>query len=190
MHEEHVLAPELVANLTGSFDEGLTFDVTDGPANFGDDHIGPWLFVRLKAHAPLNLIGDVGNDLHSVAQVFATAFLADDLLVYLAGCDVGCLRQVDIQEALVVPDVQVGLCTIIGDEHFAVLEGVHGARIHVQIRIQLLHHHAQSAAGKQVAKRCGGKTFTQRGHDPTGHKDVFSDSRVRCFFGVRHGIQQ
>ena len=190
MDEEHVLASQFMTNLTRRFDEGLTFDVANGSANFGDDHIGPWVLVRLEAHAALNLIGDVGNDLHSVAQVFTAAFLANHLLVYLAGCHVGGLRQVDIQKALVVTNIQVGLCTIIGDEHFAVLEGVHGARIHVQIGIQLLHDHTQSTAGKQVAERRSGKTFTQRGDDPTGHKDVFSDSRVRCFFGVRHGIQQ
>ena len=141
-----------MANLAGCLNKGLAFNITDGAANFGDDDIGSWLFVRLEAHAPLNLIGDMGNHLDSVTQVFATPFLANHFLVYLAGCHVGGLRQVDIEKAFVVPNVQIGLGAIIGDEHFTMLERVHGAGIHVQIRIQFLHHNPQSAAGKQVAQ--------------------------------------
>ena len=35
------------------------------------------------------------------------------------------LRQVDVEKALVVADVEVGLRTVLGHEHLAVLERVH-----------------------------------------------------------------
>ena len=38
-----------------------------------------------------------------------------------------------------MPKIKVGLCTILGDEHFTVLERRHGARIHVDIRVQFHH---------------------------------------------------
>ena len=43
-----------------------------------------------------------------------------------------------MREALVVAEVEIGLRAIVGDENFAVLERAHGARIDVQIRIELL----------------------------------------------------
>ena len=44
-----------------------------------------------------------------------------------------------VDEALVVTEVEVGLATVVGDEHLAVLERVHRARIDVDVRIELLH---------------------------------------------------
>jgi hypothetical protein len=40
-------------------------------------------------------------------------------------------------EALVVAQVQVGFGAVVGDEHFAVLERRHGARIDVDVRVEL-----------------------------------------------------
>ena len=45
-------------------------------------------------------------------------------------------------------DVQVGFGAVLGDEDLAVLERVHGARIDVEVRIELLHRHVQPA-GRQ-----------------------------------------
>jgi hypothetical protein len=45
--------------------------------------------------------------------------------VDLAGGHVGDALEVDVEEALVVTDVEVGLRAVVGDEHLAVLEGVH-----------------------------------------------------------------
>jgi hypothetical protein len=36
-----------------------------------------------------------------------------------------------------VAQVQIGLGSVIGHEHFAVLEGRHGARVHVDVGIEL-----------------------------------------------------
>src|SRR5690606_3541046 len=124
------------------------------------------------AHAALDLVGDVRNDLHGVSEVLAAALARDHLRVDLPGGDVGRLRQVDVEEALVVPDVQVGLGAVVSDEDLTVLERVHGARVDVQIRIELLHHDAQTARGEQVAQAGRCETLPQRRNDTSGHEDV------------------
>ena len=76
----------------------------------------------------LDLVGDVRDDLHRVAEVLAAALPGDHPGVDLAGGHVGLGGQVAVQEPLVVADVQVGLGAVLGDEHLAVLERVHRAR--------------------------------------------------------------
>ena len=126
----------------------------------------------LQAHAALDLVGDVRDDLHGVAEVLAAALLGDHRGVDLAGGDVGGLRQVDVEEALVVPDVEVGLGAVVGDEDLAVLERVHRARIHVEVRVELLHHHPQAPGREEVAEARRRESLAQRGNDTTGHEDV------------------
>jgi hypothetical protein len=40
-----------------------------------------------------------------------------------------------------VADVKVGFRAVVGDEHLAVLEGVHGAGVDVEVRVELLHRY-------------------------------------------------
>ena len=101
------------------------------------------------------------NDLNGVAQVLAATFLGDDLRVDLTGGDVSCLGQVDVEEALVVSDVEVGLGAIVGDEDFTVLERVHRSGIHVEIGIELLHHNAETACGEKIAEASRRQAFTE-----------------------------
>jgi hypothetical protein len=90
-------------------------------------------------HRGLDLVGDVRDDLHRAAEIVAAALLDDDALVDLAGGEVVALRHLRRDEALVVAEVQVRLRAVLGDEHLAVLEGGHRARIHVDVGIQLDH---------------------------------------------------
>ena len=139
VHEEDVSAADVLTDLACGFEERLGFDVADGSTDFGDDHVGGLLaLARLdggQAHTALDLIGDVRDDLHGIAKVVAAAFLFDDLGVDLTGGHVGHSGEVFIQEALVVTDVEVGFGAIIGDKDFTVLEGVHCARINIEIRV-------------------------------------------------------
>ena len=76
VHEEDVLAAELVAHLAGRLEERLALDVADRAADLGDDDVGLRLVGGLQAHAALDLVGDVRDDLHGVAEVLAAALLA------------------------------------------------------------------------------------------------------------------
>ena len=44
-----------------------------------------------------------------------------------------------------MPDVEVGLGAVVGDEDLAVLERVHRPGVDVEVRVELLHRHAQAA---------------------------------------------
>ena len=87
----------------------------------------------------------MGNDLDSVAQVFAAAFLRDDGGVHLTGRRVRCAGEVHVQEALVVADIQISFRAVFRDENLAMLEGIHGPRIDIDVGIELLHGNAQAA---------------------------------------------
>ena len=102
--------------------------------------------------------------------------------------------QVDVEEALVVADVEVGLGAVVGHEDLAVLERVHRARIDVEVRVELLHHDAQSARREQIAEARGRQALAQRGNDTTGHEDVLGrvvrefSVRIVCAAFIHHGL--
>ena len=106
----------------------------------------------------LDLVGDVRDDLHRRAEVVAAALALDHRVVDPAGGDVRRARRVDVGEALVVPEVEVGLGAVLGDEHLAVLVGRHRAGVDVDVRIELLKADAQPACDEQAPDR--------RGRDP------------------------
>ena len=77
------------------------------------------------------------NDLHGAAEVIAAPLLGQDLLVDAACGDVVRLLGRNAGEALVVAKIEVGLRAVVGDEHLAVLIRAHGARIDVEIGVEL-----------------------------------------------------
>ena len=64
-------------------------------------------------------------------------------------------------EALVVAEVEVGFGAVVGHEDLAVLERAHGARVDVQIRVELLAGDFQPAAFQQTSDRRGGDAFSK-----------------------------
>ena len=99
--------------------------------------------------------------------------LVDDRQVNLAGGVVGVAGQRGVGEALVVAQVEVGLAAVVEHVDFAVLVGAHRARIDVDVRIELLHPHAQAAPFEQHADRGAGQPFAQGADHAAGHEDVF-----------------
>ena len=71
-----------------------------------------------------------------------------------------------------MPDVEVGLGAVVGDEDLAVLERVHRARIDVEVRVELLHAHPQAAHLEQAAEAGGGESLAEAGGDAPGDEDV------------------
>ena len=170
MDDEDVVTADLVTDLADRLQEGQRLDVADRAADLGDDDVD--LVGRHAADAVLDLVGDVRDDLHGVAEVLAAPLLGDHRRVDLAGGDIGGAVQVAVEEALVVSDVQVGLGAVVGDEHLTVLEGVHRARVDVQVRVELLHHDAQAPRLEQHAEAGGGEALAERGGDTPGDEDV------------------
>jgi len=65
------------------------------------------------AHPRLDLVGDVRDDLHGGAQVLAATLLRDDRFVDAPAGEVVRPRHAGGREALVVAQVQVGLCAVV-----------------------------------------------------------------------------
>lgn len=170
VHDEDVVAADLVTDLADRLQERQRLDVTDRAADLGDDDVD--VVGRHPADAVLDLVGDVRDDLHGVTEVLAAPLLGDDGGVHLAGGHIGRTVQVHVEEALVVPDVQVGLGAVVGDEHLAVLERVHGARVDVQVRVELLHRDPQTPRLEQRAQAGGRQSLAEGGGDTPGDEDV------------------
>ncbi len=159
VQEEDVVAAQVVADLPRGLEERLGLDVADGPADLGDDHVD--VGARLGPHPLLDLVRDVRDDLHGVAEVLPAPLLGDHRRVDLAGRDVGRGGEVDVEEPLVVTDVQVGLGAVLGDEHLAVLERVHRPRVHVEVGVELLHRDPQTPGAEQAAEARRRQTLAQ-----------------------------
>ncbi len=182
VEEEDVVAADLVPHLADGLEERQRLDVADRAADLGDDDVD----VR-AAHAPnprLDLVGDVRDHLHGVAEVLAAALLGDHGRVDLARGDVGRAVQIGVEEALVVADVEVGLGAVVGDEDLAVLERVHRSGVDVEVGVELLHRDPQAARLQQVAEARRGEALAERGGDAAGDENVPGLVR-RCQRGSR-----
>ena len=177
VQEEDVVATDVVAHLAGGLQERQRLDVADRAADLGDHDVD--VVAAHGQDAVLDLVGDVRDHLDRVAEVVAATLLGDHLGVDLPGRDVGDLAEVGVQEALVVPDVEVGLGAVVGDEHLAVLERVHRPGIDVEVGVELLHGHPQPARAEQATEAGGGEPLAERGGDSTRHEDVLG--RLRCY---------
>src|SRR5690606_32683068 len=141
-------------HLADGLQEGQALDVADGAPDLDNGHVGFVVFGD-PADTGLDLVGDVGDDLDGAPQVVAPALLLDDGPVDLAGGDVAALFQVLVDETLVVAHIQVAFGPVIGDEDLAVLEGAHGAGVHVYVGIEFLHGDLEAPALEETAQGSG-----------------------------------
>ena len=87
-------------------------------------------------------------------------------------------------EALVVAQVEVGLGAVVGDEHLAVLERAHGARVDVDVRVELEVLHLEPAVLQQRADRGGGEPLAERADHAAGDEQV-----LRLLAALHHGLR-
>jgi hypothetical protein len=146
-----VVAADVEAELPDGLEERKDLDVADGAADLGDHDVD--VVGGQPGDAALDLVGDVGDDLDGLAQVVTPALGGDDGGVDRTGGGVGVPAEGLVDEPLVVAEVEVGLAAIVGDEHLAVLERVHRARIDVEVRIELLHRDPEATALQQPTQR-------------------------------------
>ena len=158
MDEQAVLLANFQRDLPNGLQEGLGLDIADGAADLRNHHVGVCLFAH-AVHEFLDLIGDVRNDLHGRAEVFAPALLVQHVPVDLAGGQVGILVQIFVNETLIVSQIQIRFRAVLCDIHFAVLIGAHGSGVHIDIGIQLLSGDLQASRFQQAAKGGGGNAL-------------------------------
>src|SRR5271165_4302445 len=78
MHKKGVVTAQFLAHLADGLDKGQRFDIADRAANL-DDHQVHVLGDLL--HGGLDFVGNVRNDLDSLAEIIASALFRDDVFV-------------------------------------------------------------------------------------------------------------
>ena len=112
-------------------------------------------------NAGLDLVGDVRNHLHRLRQVLAATFLLNDAQVHLPGGHVVAAPQINVQEAFVIAQVEVGFRAVGGDEDLAVLVRPHGSGVQVDVRVNLDGHHTVATRPQQRADAGGGNALAE-----------------------------
>ena len=159
------------SQLTYGLDKGEGLDVAHRATYLGDNEV---IFAggAQQLHVALDFVGDVRDDLNGLAQVIAAAFLVDDALINPSGRDIVGTGGLDVGEALIVAQVQVGLVPIDGDIALAVLVGVECAGIDVDIGVELLAGDAVAAREQQSGNAGCDNALTQRRDHAAGNKYV------------------
>ena len=123
---QHIIPALFRRHLPDSLQKRLALDVAHRAADLRDDHIG--LSVVHGVDAALDLVGDVGDDLHRAPQIAALPLAVQHRPEHLAGGHGGVAVQRLVHKPLIVSQIQIRLGAVVGDEHLAVLIGAHGAR--------------------------------------------------------------
>ena len=168
---DDVLGTNLAPELADRLEERQRLDVADRPSDLGDHDVRRRDLLR-SPDPRLDLVGDVRDDLDGRAQELALALLAQHRVPDRARRVARVAREVLVDEALVVADVEVGLGAVLGDEHLAVLERAHRARVDVQVRVELLCTDGKAARLQEAAERGGDDAFPERGDDTTRDEHV------------------
>ena len=167
-----VLGPDLPPELADRLEERLRLDVADRAADLSDHDVR---VGRLgdRADPRLDLVRDVRDHLHGRAEVLALPLLAQHAVPDGAGRVIRGAREVLVDEALVVADVEIGLGAVLGHEHLAVLERAHRPRVDVDVRVELLNLHLEAARLQQSPERRRGDALTERRDDAAGDEHIF-----------------
>ena len=96
------------------------------------------------------------DDLYGPPEIIAPALLLDDALVDLPGGEVVPPLHLRALEALVVPEIEVGLGAILRHEHLSVLERAHRAGIDVDVGIELEKGDLDTAGFEDCSEGSGG----------------------------------
>mmetsp|Transcript_33713 Transcript_33713/g.100481 ORF Transcript_33713/g.100481 Transcript_33713/m.100481 type:complete len:350 (-) Transcript_33713:100-1149(-) len=144
------------------------------PREGGDPRDGS---PRHPQHPFLYRVRHVRDDLHRLPQIFADPFPLDDLPVDLSRAQIGFPRQAHPQEALVVPQIQIGLAPVVQHEYLPVLERTHGPRVDVQVRVDLEGRDSQSHGAEEHADGRGGDALSDSREHAAGDDDDLTIGR-------------
>ena len=176
MNKEAVLSADLQRDLADGLQKGLGLDVADRAADFGDDHIGVG-FLTHPVNKFLDFIGDVRDDLHRGAEILPPALLVEHVPVDLSRGQVGVFVQILVDEAFIVPKIQIGFGAVLGHIHLPMLIRAHGSRIDIDVGVELLRRHLQPSRLEKPAERCGGDALSKPGYHAARYKYEFCHCR-------------
>ena len=170
MDEKDVAVSLFTGHLPGGLQIGLAFDIAHGAADLADGHIRRFTFHGVDA--PLDLVGDVGDDLHGAAQIAALPLPVQNAPEDLAGGNGGIPGEVFVHKAFVVPQIQIGFGAVVGDEDLAVLIGAHGAGVDVEVGVKFLVPHGKTPLLEEPSQRRGADALAQARYHASCDKNV------------------
>ena len=202
MNHAGVAISLLLLELTDGFKERLGLNVADRSAdlNDGNRHIlRPDFRIRslfllrlfrriglLCIESGLNLVGDMRNHLNGSSAVISVAFLIDHGPVHLSGGDVGIVIQVLVDKTLIVSQVQIRFRSVVRYKHLSVLNRIHRAGIHIQIRIKLLHGDMIASCLQKSSERSRCNSFSKSGNNASADKYILNHILLLHWFLTGH----
>ena len=158
VHEHGIVATHDGRQLTNGFKERQGLDVAHGTAHFDDGNL---MAFGTGNHPLLDGVGDVRDHLDGGAQIVTTTLLAQHVCIDAAGGEVVAAGHLGADETLVVAQIQIGFGPVLGYEHFTMLGRAHGARIHVDVRVQFHDGHIQTTGFQNGCQRSCGNAFAE-----------------------------
>ena len=191
-HMDHagIVGPLLLLELTDGFKERLGLNVADRSADLNDGnrhilrtdfHIRSLFLLRLFCRigllcieSGLNLVGDMRNHLNGSSAVISMSFLIDDGPVHLSGGDVGIVIQILVDKTLIVSKIQIRFRSVVRYKHLPVLNRIHRAGIHIQIRIKLLHGDMIASRLQKSSERSRCNSLSKSGNNASADKYILN----------------
>ena len=137
-----------------------------------------WAVARPRLDLLFDFVRDMRNDLDRAAEIIAAPLLLDHALVNLAGGEIIAPAHLPADEALVMPEVEVGFRAVFGNKYFTMLKWTHGAGIHVDVGIQLEQGNLDAARFENSCERGRRDAFPQGRDYTTRHKYILCHGRV------------
>ena len=119
MDEQGIVLPELVIKLADRFKKRQRFNIARRSPDLGNGNIH---ILRVhRGNRRFDLVGDMRNDLNRPSEIAPFAFPVDHRTVNPAGRIIARLGAVDACESFIVPEIQIGLRSVIGHINLSVL---------------------------------------------------------------------
>ena len=138
MNKDSIFTTYFMLELSYSFKERLTFDITYSTTNFDNSNFS-FICWEISKETALNFISDVRDNLNSTSTKVTTSFFLKNRPVYFTSCYVGIFVKTFVNKSFIVTEVKVSFCAIISYENFTMLNRVHCTWVNVNIRVKLLH---------------------------------------------------
>ena len=138
MDQNRILMTDFMLKLTDGLQKRLAFDITYRTANFDNSDS---LFIRkfCTVETAFNFICNMRDNLNSPSAVIPMSFFLKNGPVNFTGCNIGIFIKAFINKAFIMSKVKVSFCTVVCDEYFTMLDGIHCTWIYINVRVKLLH---------------------------------------------------
>ena len=171
MNQNGVFMTHLVLELPDGLQKWLALNVSYRTAHL--DYGDPLFPIGAGLIKPaLDFIGDMRNYLDGSSAVISPPLLLQHGPVNLSGGHIGILIQALIDESLIMSQIQIRLRSIVGDEYLAVLDRIHGSRIHIDIGIEFLHGYLVASGFQKPSQGRRRNSFSQARHHASSHKYI------------------